>query len=163
MKKLSIIVVLLMFSTSILFAQGRRGPQANMVKRMKAEKIAFLATELELTPKEAQEFWPVYNEMSEKLKTEKKSRRKIVKDLKENYEGHSDDDCKTKANAIMDSEIKEAQLKKEYHGKIAGIIGYKKASKLLSLEQRFKRGLLDRVNDTQKKPGNGKPNGPKPN
>ena len=32
--------------------------------KMMSEKIAFITTELELTPEEAQVFWPVYNQIA---------------------------------------------------------------------------------------------------
>ena len=32
--------------------------------KIKAEKIAFITAELELTPAEAEKFWPVYNKMA---------------------------------------------------------------------------------------------------
>ena len=35
-------------------------------EKYKTEKVAFLTTNLDLTPQEAQKFWPVYNEMENK-------------------------------------------------------------------------------------------------
>lgn len=36
-------------------------------KKMQSEKIAFLTSEMDLSPEEAQAFWPVYNKMEGKM------------------------------------------------------------------------------------------------
>ena len=41
-------------------------PKGNWQDRIKSEKIAFITTELDLTPEEAQVFWPVYNQIEKK-------------------------------------------------------------------------------------------------
>ena len=131
-----------------------------MEKKEKIEqlKIAFITKELELTTDQAEKFWPVYNEMAGKLKDERKTRKVLSTELKDGLETLSETDIKKKTNAVLDSEIKEAELKKEYTEKIAAIIGYKKATKLLSLEQRFKRELLNQLNERPAKPN--PPRGP---
>lgn len=127
-------------------------------------KIAFITKELDLTTDEAEKFWPVYNEMSNKIDEENKARRKTAKDLKANLETLSEEDIKTKTNSVLDADINVAQLKKDYNEKIAVIIGYKKATKLLSLETRFKRELLKTLKDqpentTTPRPHNRRPGG----
>ena len=77
-------------------------------------------------------------------------------ELKENFETLSEADIKSKSQSILSNEVEQAELKKEYHDKIADVIGYKKATKLLSLEQRFKRELLEQMKG-RKEPPHGKP------
>ena len=52
-------LLLLTFLIVNVNAQGRRGKQD--WDKFRAEKISFLTEKLELTPEEAQKFWPVYN------------------------------------------------------------------------------------------------------
>lgn len=122
-------------------------------------KIAFITKELELSVEQAEKFWPVYNAKDEAIREEKKSRRQKSNDLKTNFETLSEADIEKKATEILDSEIAEAKLKKEYTGKIAGIIGYKKAVQLLSIERRFKKELLNKLNQRQGGKGQNRPNG----
>lgn len=134
---------------------------ARQSKKDKIEqlKIAFITQELDLSTDEAEKFWPVYNDMNDALKEEKKNRRTKVKELKDNFETLSEEDIKKKTMAILDSEIKEATLKKEHTEKIAKIIGYKKAVQLLNVEKRFKQELLKKLNERQ---GQGPRQGPGP-
>ena len=129
--------------------QAERKAHHEKVEKM---KISFITKELDLTTEESEKFWPIYNEMSKKIRTEKKLQRSTGKELKKNHDTYSDSDFKAKTDLIFDSEAKEASIKKEYTGKIAGVIGYKKAAKLLSLEQRFKRELLNKINRPEHPP-----------
>lgn len=139
------------------FAQPAKPNAANKKEKIEQLKIAFITKELDLTVSESEKFWPVYNEMSDKLKEERKTRKTLSVELKNGMETLTEADIKKKTNAILDSDIKEAQLKKDYTEKIAAVIGYKKATKLLSLEQRFKRELLKKLNEQKAnpKPNNG--------
>lgn len=141
----TIALILVSFST---LAQGADKPQPRKEK-IEQLKIAFITKELDLTTEEAEKFWPVYNEMTAALKKEKKARREKNAALKANFETLTDAEIEKKAIEILDSEIAEAKLKKEHTEKIAEVIGYKKAVKLLSLEQRFKKELLKKLNERQ--------------
>lgn len=147
----------LLLGTSLIAQKTPESPNDRKEKREKVEamKVAFITTELELTEEEAQKFWPVYNEMGDKLRNENKNQRKLARELKEGGTNMNEAEMKKRASAMLQSSVNEAQIKKDYYDKIGAVIGYTKATKLLSLEQRFKRELLNRVN-------NGQPNPPRP-
>lgn len=158
---LSAAIALLSFSA---FSQAT--PENRQEKKDKIEqlKIAYITKELDLTTAEAEKFWPAYNEMTNAIRKEKKSRREKSQALKTNFETLSDVDIQKKTIEILDSEITEAKLKKEHTEKIAKIIGYKKAVQLLSVEQRFKKELLKKLNERQgPQPNRGPGNHPNPN
>ena len=115
-------------------------------ERVAQLKIAFITKELELTTAEAEKFWPLYNEMSSSIKKERKSRKEKSKTLKANYETLTESEVKKTTEQILDSQIKEVTIRKEYMEKIAGVITYK-AVKLLTVEQKFKQELLNKLNE----------------
>lgn len=147
----------LLMPLTFIFGQDKE-PEKEVNRKDKIEqlKIAFITKELDLTPEESEKFWPIYNEMSKKLREEKKSEKKLHKEIKEG-EDLTDSDISAKMDQIFEHEQNLLDLKKEYHEKIADVIGQKKAVKLLSLEQRFKRELLDQIKD---RPEDGR--GPRP-
>ena len=62
-----IIVSLLVLITTLNFAQN--GQRLNKIKdKINAQKVAYITRELDLTPQEAQQFWPVYNEFETQRK-----------------------------------------------------------------------------------------------
>lgn len=155
---LFLICTLMLGSTVFAQPEGGNRPKKEKVEEL---KIAFITSELDLSSEEAQKFWPVYNELSDKLQAENHKQRQIRRDLVSNASTYSDADYKTKSEAMLESGVREAQLRKEYHAKIAGVIGYKKATKLLSLEERFKKELLNRLNGPEGGQGPGRPEGPR--
>jgi hypothetical protein len=160
-------VKLVLFIASICFApflfsqedieeeMEQKGEKHEKIEQM---KIAFLSSKLELTSAEAEKFWPVYNEMSKKMKELKKDKREIGKELKEKQTSLKDEEIKKKTLEIFDLENKEVAIKKEYYEKFCSNIGARKASKLIYLENEFRRELLKKLNEEKgKKPaGKGK-------
>ena len=56
-----VLAAMLVFSTAAM-AQDRKGGKDDAWKdRIASMKIAFLTSEMDLTPEEAQNFWPIYN------------------------------------------------------------------------------------------------------
>lgn len=164
LKKTAAVALLMLLITPFSFAQPERGgDQKTKKEKIEQLKIAFITKELDLTTDQAEKFWPMYNEMADELKEERKSRKDLNKSLRDDFDVLSDDEIESKSTKVLDSEIKEAELKKEYHGKIAGLIGYRKATKLLSLEQRFKRELLNKLNERKKGQNGGNQRGPRAN
>jgi predicted signal transduction protein with EAL and GGDEF domain len=130
---------------------GRKlGQQRQQKKeRVKQLKIAYFTEELELTEDEAEKFWPVYNEMEQKMKDEKKKKNAATNAIKTGIDTLSDSEIETKMKEALDARIQEAEVQKEYLLKIGDVIGFKKAAKVVSLEAQFKRELVKRLsNDT---------------
>ena len=152
-------VCLLVLSSTALAQPGGERPKKQKIEEL---KIAFITNELDLTSEEAQKFWPIYNELDDKLHAENRKQRDIHHDLESNAASYSEADFKSKSETMLASSIREAELIKEYHSKIAGAIGYKKATKLLSLEREFKRELLNRLNNQEGGPGQHRPGPPPP-
>lgn len=160
------ILGMLLFLSPMVFGQpGGNQPNTKKDREEKIEqlKIAFITKELDLTVAEAEKFWPAYNAMSSDLKKERKARKSKSNKLRKNYEAMTEAEVRKSSEDIMDSEINEVKLKKEHMKKIAAVIGYKKTVKLLSVEQRFKRELLKKLNERKKElnqnSGQGRPRG----
>lgn len=137
MKKLAFVFFIL--ASFQLLAQ----PKGDKPKKEKIEqlKIAYITKGLDLSTEESEKFWPVYNEMSKKMKENRKERMTLAKDLKDNVETLKESEIKTKIDAILKNEQAGLDIKKEYSDKIAAVIGYKKSVKLISLEKEFREEL----------------------
>lgn len=124
-------------------------------------KIAFITKKLNLTSEEAEKFWPIYNEMENKIKELRKANRSINKELEDNFDKLSEEDAKKKLNTVFENETKETAIRKEYAEKITKVIGSKRTLKLLSLEHEFRRELLETLRENRQGPP--PPHGPRPN
>lgn len=151
-----IVFLIVLFGISFLsFSQDKKAKREERQDKVKNLKIAYFTKELNLSTSESEKFWPVYNEMEEKMKNIRKGNRKSIDQLQENSETMSDEDFKKSMNQLFDAEAEETNVKKEYYNKMATVIGYKKAGKVYKLEREFKLMLLNEMKD-------GKQKGPKP-
>src|ERR1700712_2190452 len=66
MKKLYFLLAFITI-TGLAKAQDEQ-PSAKKQEEIEALRVAFISKELQLTPVEAQQFWPLYNQYSQKLK-----------------------------------------------------------------------------------------------
>jgi hypothetical protein len=64
MKLRNLVFALLFFSSFSTFAQGEKMKEKR--EQIKAMKVAFITTELDLNSSEAEKFWPIYNAFEEK-------------------------------------------------------------------------------------------------
>ena len=114
---------------------------------MQSEKIAFLTTELNLSPEETQVFWPVYN----KIAAEKKELNKAVKtSYKALLEALNSDTATDKEiDQRLDDYLAAKQANKEA-GKgdvkeFRKVLSSKKVAKLYIAEENFRRNQLQRM------------------
>lgn len=145
-----LLVILLMAFSFDAYSQPPRGRKPGQQRQQKKErvkqlKIAYFTEELDLTEDEAEKFWPIYNEMDEKMRAEKKKKNAATNAIKNGIDTMSDSEIEAKMKEALDARIQEAEVQKEYLVKIGDVIGFKKAAKVVSLEAQFKKKLLERL------------------
>lgn len=117
-------------------------------EEIQSQKIAFFTQELELTPDEAQKFWPVYNQG---WKKSQEARREINKSLRSLHEAlkaetkASDSEIKTIMNNYFEACSKETKYQKEFFEELSKVVPVEKAAKTFSLEERFRVMLIKQL------------------
>ena len=145
MKRIFLITLLSLGFIVTAFSQGPpRRMNGEGGDRVKAMRIAYITNTLELTPEESEKFWPIFNEMEQKM-------RDLRKDVRNNRtEPETDAAAK---QAIMDQLAMEQQrldLEKEYLEKLNEVISYTKLYRLKKAEKDFKRELLKRSRERRR-------------
>lgn len=146
MKKVTLLLTLLLFSSFGLSAQMkyRKGKQ----EKIKAAKVAFITDKLDLTEKEAQQFWPLYNSFQKKINSLRfEERQKIKKQIGglENLDALSESEAKQIVKRIGDIKSDVYKTEKEFQQKLKGILSYKKVLKLEIAEREFHRTLIRKL------------------
>jgi hypothetical protein len=127
MKKIIIVCLSIVLSVGAFAQQG---------KRIEAMRIAFITQRLNLTSEEAQQFWPVFNQFSEKMQQIKGPKSDTA------LEDMSDADAEKMILSEFDKEAKELDLKKEYYQKLKKVLPVRKVAKLYRAERDFKNELV---------------------
>lgn len=115
-------------------------PAERFKERIDAQRAAFITERAGLTAEEAQKFWPIYNEMTEKLRTIRES----VK-----FPARPADMTDAEAEKLIfeqfDREARELAIKKEYYPRLKQAIAPTKIVKVYKAERDFKAELLKRL------------------
>ncbi|MEO6723251.1 MAG: hypothetical protein ABIN67_22990 [Ferruginibacter sp.] len=120
MKKLYLILILIGAS---FFASAQEDvPAGKKQQDIEALKVAFISRELELTPEEAQKFWPLYNQYAKDL-------RGVVKD---------DQD-------VLETEEKVLNIRKRYKDQFSKVLGPNRMNKMFNAEGRFRQLLIKSI------------------
>ncbi len=124
-------------------------------ERMKAFKTAYITDELDLTVKEAEKFWPVYNEYDKKLfslKVEKgRKERHRIKELG-GPENISDDEATRIVFSMLNTEKEASVTREKMYRDLSKILPPSKLLALYQAEMNFNKRLLS---EYRKRKGNG--------
>ncbi|MEO8765765.1 MAG: hypothetical protein ABI416_15805 [Ginsengibacter sp.] len=120
MKKYILIVLVMLGSLSGIKAQDGDGDNTR-AEKIQALKIAFITNKLQLTPGEAQKFWPVYNQYDNEI-------RRLPK-----------------GGDVITSEQKLVDIRKKYKPEFDKVIGSQKLNNLFNAERDFRDILIRRL------------------
>ncbi|MBI3883020.1 MAG: hypothetical protein HY305_02065 [Sphingobacteriales bacterium] len=114
-------------------AQGEFDQGNTREQKIEALKVAFISRELDLTPDEAQKFWPVYNQYAKEI-------RATVK------EDNGD---------VLERDEKVLNIRKRYKDQFIKVVGEERMNKLFGAEARFRQLLIKRMQHRQDGQGGG--------
>lgn len=149
MKIKNILPLLLLFVGFSFYAQDEKIDEKR--EKIKAFKVSFLTTELELTSTEAQKFWPIYNAYDDKqfeLRHEKMMT--YFRKLDDNANSMSEKEASVLLTQIANADKELYLLREKYMINLKKILSARKILKLKKSEDDFNRKLLKQYRDKAK-------------
>jgi len=147
----NLIIISFFFISTITF--GQRGPLRERFQekkeQIKALKVAFITTELNLSPDEAARFWPIFNVFEEKQQEIKRQKLRSILDRTESnsIDKLSEKDAASLLSQMENTEEELHQLKKKFVTNLKGVIPSVKILKLKKAEEEFNRKLLQQYRE----------------
>jgi len=130
--------IALMLSTGLIAQE--RGKE-----RIKAYRTAYITQELDLSSKEAEKFWPVYNEYDKKIfnlrVVKMRKERSRIKELG-GPEMLSDEEASKTLNVMLVSEKEITKTREDMYKALSKILSPTKLLKLYHAEMSFNKRLL---------------------
>jgi len=121
MKKYLLLFLVILGSVSGIKAQNEEETRG---EKIEALKIAFITQKLQLTPDEAQKFWPVYNQYENEI-------RSLQLD--------------NKNGPALENEERLLNIRKKYASSFEKVIGPQKLNRLFNAERDFRDILIRRL------------------
>jgi len=122
-------------------------------ERFRAEKVAYLTQELDLTAEEAQVFWPVYNQVEKERFATMKNRMNASKALKaalKEGKGEAEIDALTEAYLRADDSM---QFYLDAKAQFRQVLSAEKVAKLVLAEEKFRNKQFHRLKGGDNKKG----------
>lgn len=115
-------------------------------ERVMSEKIAFLTIELNITPEEAQTFWPVYNKVEKELD---QSRFEVMKSYKALAEAIDAGKPSKEISSLLDKYLQAKAAQDKLDSATAEtykkVLPVEKVAKLYVAEEKFRRQYINKL------------------
>lgn len=138
MKNLALITFFLAAFHIAAFSQDETGP---VREQLKAKRIAVYSEVLKLTPDEAAQFWPIFNEYADK-REDVRQQLKITQ-----HDNLSDTQAEENIRKYFELQQRELDLERDLVQKLRKVITVQKIAKLPEAERRFRKAVLEQVRD----------------
>ena len=146
MKKFIIASLTCLFICSMsVQAQSKKENFENWREKMKAEKVAFITSYVDLTVEEAQNFWPIYNEIEKKKDGLARKERQAYHKLNKAIESNNEKDIQTCLKAYIDAADDNQRDLEEDYEQLCKVLPEKKVTKLMVAEEKFRHQQIGRL------------------
>ena len=147
--KYFIVAVLALFSLARTAAFAHQ--EGDWQEKMRAERVAFLTTAMELTPAEAEKFWPVYNSMEAERRASFGKVMRAYKALSDGVAaGKTDKELEVLVNDYTTANKNSHSIEAKYTPQLVKILSVSKVAKLLVAEEEFRRQQIGRWSSSKK-------------
>ena len=140
MKRLLAAVCIALLASASAFAQkdgqGQKRDGAQRIEKARAEKVAFITAELDLTEAQAQQFWPVYNAVQKERREAFAAMRQAYKALRKGLKEEADAEPLLKA--YLDAKAKCDALESEAVPRYKKVLPIEKVARLVLAEENFR-------------------------
>src|SRR5688572_2095332 len=138
-------ILFLSLLTTVAFAQDEELPAQDEKVRDKinAARVAYITEQLQLTPQEAEKFWPIYREFAERRK---EIRQRLRQAVKTPDPGKTDEELVDQQFKVKQQEL---DLEKDYSGRLLKVISAQKLRTLPQAERKFRQMILDQIQRRQ--------------
>jgi hypothetical protein len=147
MKGLVIWMIVVVGSISLARAQDNRMDKKAM-QQIQAARIGMITERLGLSPDQAQRFWPMYNEFSQKRREVRARFNEVRKGIDPN--DMSDEQSQRLMELSLDIRQSEVNLEKEYTGKLRDVISAQQVLALRKAEDDFRKLILQRIEERRR-------------
>lgn len=127
---------------------GKKSQHEAIFNKLHNEKIAFFTSEIDLTPEEAQQFWPVYNQFLKETQNAHTKSAKALQALK-NRSGEklTEAELQKRIDEYVASIAAQDEVFVKYAVEFKKVLPMEKVAKLYVAEEKFRIKMIRRFRD----------------
>jgi hypothetical protein len=115
-------------------------------EKIDALRATFISKKVNFTAQEAQAFWPLYNEMNDKLDATRKTFR-LQYNATTNYDFKTDKEAETYLAAELNLKQKEFEIYRDYYERFKKVLPVKKVAAVRRAEDDFKKEIIKTIKE----------------
>lgn len=115
-------------------------------ERLTAYKIAFFTQRLDLSPAEAEKFWPLYNDYSARRNKLQAERLTMMRYAAQNEANMSEQELSSTADKLARTFSDEANMVVSFNNDLKKVLPPAKVIRLFQIENQYKQQLLRELN-----------------
>ncbi|MBT8191183.1 MAG: hypothetical protein HKN67_11440 [Saprospiraceae bacterium] len=142
MKQITLLILLFGFTINI-YSQDRR---EEVRDKIESRKIAYLSDKLDLSPEDAEKFWPVYNSYNKEMQALRQEMRPLLK-----QEDISDEEAAELLNKLLIHEKNILDIRQSYTDRFTRVLGPKRTLKFFRSDREFKERMLRGIGERKQK------------
>lgn len=164
MKKLISVIAITMLVSVAAFAQNdksnnkKKGVDESWREKVRAEQVAHITSDLNLTEAEAQKFWPVYNDVQAKRRENYKVSFEALKSLKEKMD--AGEDVSKELDKYLDTKKEIEEFDRNAVKEYKRVLPTEKVAKLILSEEKFRHNQIGKLGRPQGGPQAGQQGSP---
>ena len=142
-------IAILFFMLPLLgIAQGN----SDALTKVEAAKIGLISERLGLTPDQAEKFWPIYREYSDR----RKSIQSQMREARKGFDPKTASDEETQKLINLGHELKQRNLdlQKEYSDRLLKVINNRQLLSLRKAEEDFRKIILQKLEQRRRQQSN---------
>ena len=147
MKRLLYLIIASWIGVSVQAQDTEEIPQQDLTakEKIQAARIGLITQRLGLTSEQAEKFWPIYNEFSQK----RTDLRKQYREAERNINPKNPDPKQQQALVDLGLKVKqdELTLEKEYSGRLMNVISAQQMLNLRQAERDFRNIIINMLNN----------------
>ena len=140
-----IIFLLIIFTLPLI----RSSAQNSNLEKLNDYKIAFFTKKLNLTSREAEKFWPEYNEYQSQRNSLQLDKIKLNRNFNLNVSTLSDKQLEEMGDKYVDYLVQESNLAVDFHKKLKEILPPVKILRYYQAENQYKIQLLNELQNAK--------------
>lgn len=138
-----VILIIAVFAISITSWAQKQGPNSNAKSKLEAARIAMITERLNLSPSQAEKFWPLYNQFAQERRTLQQQAFQARKGL--DMQNLTEEQSKALIKSHQAFKQDKLDLENKYSSKINNVISSRQMVALKKAEDDFRTMILNRL------------------
>jgi hypothetical protein len=115
------------------------------IEKLNSYRIGFFTKKLNLTPQEAEKFWPVFNEYQQQKNLIQTEKIGLIRNFNQNEAILNDSQLTEIGDKLIATVVKDSELAVTFHNKLKEVLPPAKVIKFYQAENQYKIQLLNEL------------------